>query len=87
MNEGKPVRGRMLNLLSGGWAVGIAGHVAFMPMSHLPLSQGTSKLIGKLLNFKILNMRDDNRNIIVSPQLPSGTLVHSTSESQSQVRL
>lgn len=57
------VMGRVLNNVNGGYAVGLAGHVAFLPKTRA----NKSKLrAGKLLPFQILRFNDLTRNMVVA---------------------
>eukprot|EP00241_Pyramimonas_parkeae_P010840 CAMPEP_0114235146 /NCGR_PEP_ID=MMETSP0058-20121206/6089_1 /TAXON_ID=36894 /ORGANISM="Pyramimonas parkeae, CCMP726" /LENGTH=249 /DNA_ID=CAMNT_0001346877 /DNA_START=60 /DNA_END=809 /DNA_ORIENTATION=- len=56
------VMGRVLNNVNGGYAVGIAGHVAFLPKTR---SNKSMLRPGKLLPFQILRFNDTSRNMVV----------------------
>lgn len=57
------VMGRVLNNVNTGYAVGLAGHVAFLPKTRA----NKAKLrAGKLLPFQILRFNDATRNIVVA---------------------
>jgi hypothetical protein len=60
------IRGFILNSVKGGYAVAIAGHIAFLPKSLLIKSYGQSKF----RFFSILNMNPSFQNIVVK-ELPS----------------
>lgn len=55
--------GRMLNTITGGYAVGIAGIVAFLPFSSCSLV--SAGRIGTLQAFYINQLKKDKRNIIL----------------------
>ena len=72
------VKGRILNIVKGGFSVGLSGIVAFLPNSHLVKGKSpthkhwverTKPFIGSILAFKILKMNPARRNIILSRTL------------------
>jgi small subunit ribosomal protein S1 len=72
------VKGRILNVVNGGFSVGLSGIVAFLPNSHLVRGKSpthkhwlerTKPFIGSILSFKVLKMNPARRNIIVSRTL------------------
>nr|YP_001315095.1 ribosomal protein S1 [Chlorokybus atmophyticus]ABO15134.1 ribosomal protein S1 [Chlorokybus atmophyticus] len=63
----KRVLGRILNAVNGGYSVGLAGRVAFMPKSKLYTKRCK---IGQLQAFEILNINLVNQNIVVSQVKP-----------------
>jgi small subunit ribosomal protein S1 len=77
-NKDQLVKGRILNVVKGGFSVGISGIVAFLPNSHLVKGKSpthkhwierTKPFIGSIIAFKVLNMNPERRNIIVSRTL------------------
>lgn len=58
-----PVKGRVLNQLRNGYAVGIAGLVAFLPSTQCRPT--VANKIGELQELKVLQMTASSRNIIV----------------------
>jgi small subunit ribosomal protein S1 len=72
------VKGRILNVVKGGFSVGLSGIVAFLPNSHLVKGKSpthkhwlerTKPFIGSILDFRVLKMNPLRRNIIVSHTL------------------
>ena len=61
---GIPVKGRVLNELRGGYAVGLSGLVAFCPFTRCSVL--TASRIGILQPFKIDRMTEERRNIVVA---------------------
>ncbi|KAL6777304.1 MRPS1 [Auxenochlorella protothecoides x Auxenochlorella symbiontica] len=61
--EGRTVRGRVLNALHGGFAVGVGGLVAFLP-AHAA-SWATQQRTGELREFRIRSMNAARRNVVV----------------------
>ncbi len=59
----KQVMGRMLNTVTGGYAVGVAGVIAFLPFSSCSLV--SAGRIGQLQTFYISSMQRAKRNIIL----------------------
>lgn len=55
MAAGEAVQGRVLNEINGGYAVGVAGHVAFCPFSLM--SPVTAKRMGVLQPFLVQAMK------------------------------
>lgn len=60
---GENVRGRVLNQIPGGYAVGIGGLVAFMP--HHVATWQTQQRLGELREFRITAMKAERRNVVV----------------------
>ena len=72
-SRGGLIKGRVLNVCKGGWSVGIAGYVAFLPNNCVKPYDGRAKPpLGELLQFRILKIRDDIRNIVVEGPLSDG---------------
>ncbi|CAL5223591.1 g6128 [Coccomyxa viridis] len=71
MRENKPVMGRVLNTVPGGYCIGIAGVVAFCPFSSI--AGPTARRIGVLQPFHVLRMEDSRQNIVLldSQKTPS----------------
>ncbi len=67
MDRGGLVQGRVLNSINGGYAVGIAGYVGFLPGVRIPSSGLT---IGKLHPFRIAIMNFGNKNIVLQAAQP-----------------
>ena len=63
MRENKPVMGRVLNTVPGGYCIGIAGVVAFCPFSSI--AGWTARRIGVLQPFHVLRMEDSRQNIVL----------------------
>jgi len=59
----QPVMGRVLNAVNGGYAVGIAGHVAFLPKTRV--ARGLLRT-GRLQPFAILSRDDTTKNLVVA---------------------
>lgn len=57
------VSGRVLNPVNGGFAVGVAGYVAFLPHTRVPRN---GCQVGRLVPFRIVGMNEENKNIVVS---------------------
>ena len=71
----EPIVGRILNPVKGGFSVGFAGFIAFLPSSHLVKGRSptyshwlkrTRPYIGALLYFQILELNPSRRNFVVS---------------------
>ena len=63
MRENKPVMGRVLNTVPGGYCIGIAGVVGFCPFSSI--AGPTARRIGVLQPFNVLRMEDSRQNIVL----------------------
>jgi ribosomal protein S1 len=74
------VTGRVLNAVNGGFAVGVAGHVGFLPKKlardekgrRLVLDRDSTPPIGEAMKFRVLSMSESGgaRNFVVSgPEL------------------
>ena len=61
--EKRPVKGRILNKVNGGYAVGIGGLVCFAPSRSVAPSTG--RRIGVLQEFRIVQMKQDDYNVVV----------------------
>mmetsp|Transcript_8555 Transcript_8555/g.15457 ORF Transcript_8555/g.15457 Transcript_8555/m.15457 type:complete len:288 (-) Transcript_8555:93-956(-) len=68
MQRNKPVLGRVLNAVNGGYAVGIGGLVTFMPLSRA--SYSTVKKLGVLQPFHVLTLDETAMNAVVSDPYP-----------------
>lgn len=64
METGKPVRGRVLNSVSGGFSVGVAGLVCFLPGSNC--SRVTASRIGDLQEFRVVQMVAARNNVVLA---------------------
>jgi hypothetical protein len=64
LQDGKPVKGRVLNTLSGGYAVGVAGLVCFLPNS--ATTRATARRIGELQDFKVAAMNAARNNVVLA---------------------
>ena len=62
---GTHVKGRVLNAVNGGYAVGIAGLVAFLPNQCVAASGSPRAPAGELLPFKILGVTESIKNAIL----------------------
>jgi ribosomal protein S1 len=63
MRSGQTVRGRILNSLFGGYAVGVAGLVCFLPSSSC-LHRNAAR-IGELMEFRITRMTKARKNVLL----------------------
>ena len=63
--SGTPVQGRLLNPLPQGFAVGMAGVVAFCPARYVPFHM--TRQVATLSDYKILSMRKQPLNIVAVP--------------------
>jgi ribosomal protein S1 len=61
---GKTVRGRVLNSVAGGYAVGVAGLVCFLPGSNC--SRATGGRIGDLQEFRVVGMTRERNNVVLA---------------------
>ncbi|PNW77337.1 hypothetical protein CHLRE_10g432200v5 [Chlamydomonas reinhardtii] len=61
MEAGQPVSGRVLNDCVGGFAVGVAGFVAFLPSAMA--ARDTTQRVGSLQSFRIVAMDEARRRI------------------------
>jgi hypothetical protein len=61
----RKVYGRILNTVNGGFSVGIAGYIAFLPKSRL---YNKTYQIGRLIPFQILNINLQTKNIVLTGQ-------------------
>mmetsp|Transcript_31113 Transcript_31113/g.79876 ORF Transcript_31113/g.79876 Transcript_31113/m.79876 type:complete len:299 (-) Transcript_31113:115-1011(-) len=68
MQTNTPVLGRVLNAVNGGYAVGIGGLVAFLPLSRA--SMATVKKLGVLQPFHVLSLDEAKMNAVVSDPFP-----------------
>ena len=66
--RGRPVTGRILNPVNGGYAVGVAGLVCFLPNATARGSRdgGSAPPAGELMSFKIINITEAIRNVILA---------------------
>jgi hypothetical protein len=71
--HGTHVKGRVLNAVNGGYAVGIAGLVAFLPNQCVrPFRGSPEPPAGELLPFKILGVTESIKNVILVGPMTSG---------------
>lgn len=70
MQAGRPVPGRVLNAVNGGYSVGVAGIVGFLPSSRA--SVNTVKKIGVLQPFLILTLEEltTHVNLVLTDPYP-----------------
>ena len=72
--QGTHVKGRVLNAVNGGYAVGIAGLVAFLPNQCVRPHRGSPEPpAGELLPFKILGVTESIKNVILVGPMTGGT--------------
>ena len=64
LHDGQPVKGRVLNSLSGGYAVGVAGLVCFLP--NRATTPATARRIGELQDFKVVQMNPARNNVVLT---------------------
>jgi hypothetical protein len=64
MQDQKPVKGRILNSVAGGFSVGVAGLVCFLPNSLA--TPATTRKIGELQDFKVAQMNASRTNVVLS---------------------
>ena len=64
LKDGKPVKGRVLNSLTGGFAVGVGGLVCFLPAS--AATRAATRRIGELQDFKVTNMNIARNNVVLA---------------------
>ena len=70
---GTHVKGRVLNAVNGGYAVGIAGLVAFLPNQCVrPFRGSPEPPAGELLPFKILGVTESIKNVILVGPMTGG---------------
>lgn len=63
LKDGKPVKGRLLNSLSGGYSVGVAGMVCFLPNRNA--SKVTASRIGELADYRVIQMNASRSNVVL----------------------
>jgi hypothetical protein len=72
-STGTHVKGRVLNAVNGGYAVGIAGLVAFLPNQCVrPFRGSPEPPAGELLPFKILGVTESIKNVILVGPMTGG---------------
>lgn len=66
--SGTPVEGKVKDTNKGGFSVILAGKRAFCPFSQIDVrrTDDPGVFVGKVLQFKIVELADDGRNIVVS---------------------
>ena len=61
------VKGRVLNAVNGGYAVGVAGHICFLPQREIRPYKGQSvPPLGDLLQFRILQITETTKNVVLT---------------------
>jgi ribosomal protein S1 len=63
LKDGKPVKGRLLNSLAGGYSVGVAGIVCFLPNRNA--SKITVSKIGELADYRVIQMNASRSNVVL----------------------
>lgn len=63
LKDGKPVKGRLLNSLAGGYSVGVAGIVCFLPNRNA--SKFTASRIGELSEYRVIQMNASRSNVVL----------------------
>lgn len=63
LKDGKPVKGRLLNSLAGGYSVGVAGIVCFLPNRNA--SKLTVSQIGELADYRVIQMNASRSNVVL----------------------
>jgi small subunit ribosomal protein S1 len=68
LNSGTPVVGSVSAAVKGGFSVDVAGVRAFCPISQMDLSfvQDPAVWVGQSLEFRVTDIRENGRNVIVS---------------------
>ena len=64
LKDGRPVKGRLLNSLAGGYRVGVAGIVCFLPNRNA--SKVTAGRIGELSEYRVIQMNASRSNVVLS---------------------
>lgn len=64
LRDGQPVKGRVLNSLGGGFAVGVGGLVCFLPSS--AATRVTTRRIGELQEFRVTQMNIARNNVVLA---------------------
>ena len=64
LKDGRPVKGRLLNSLAGGYSVGVAGIVCFLPNRNA--SKVTVSRIGELSEYRVIQMNASRSNVVLS---------------------
>jgi len=64
LKDGRPVKGRLLNSLAGGYSVGVAGIVCFLPNRNA--SKVTAGRIGELSEYRVIQMNASRSNVVLS---------------------
>lgn len=63
LKDGRPVKGRLLNSLAGGYSVGVAGIVCFLPNRNA--SKYTASRIGELSEYRVIQMNASRSNVVL----------------------
>jgi len=61
--DGRPVKGRILNSVPGGFAIGVGGLVCFA--SNRSMTKATARRIGELQDFKVVQMNPARNNVVL----------------------
>jgi len=73
-HDGGIVKGRVLNTVNGGYAVGIAGVIAFLPNQATRSYEGSTRPpVGELLPFKIMAITESTKNAVLQGPTSSGS--------------
>jgi ribosomal protein S1 len=64
MQATRPVQGRVLNACTGGYAVGVAGYVAFLPFR--AASAAVARRIGVLQPFLVARVNEAQRLVVLA---------------------
>jgi ribosomal protein S1 len=63
MRSGKPVKGRVLNSITGGYAVGVGGLVCFV--ANACITPGVARRIGELREYRVVKMVPERNNVVL----------------------
>jgi small subunit ribosomal protein S1 len=67
-HSGTPVEGKVGETNKGGFSISLSGVRAFCPFSQIDLRRADdpTQFVGKTYNFKVVELSDDGRNVVVS---------------------
>jgi len=67
-DEKIPIKGKVTSLTKGGYNIDVSGIRVFCPLSHIDakLVVDPKKFIGQVFDFRIIDFKDNGRNIVVS---------------------
>ena len=67
-DEKIPIKGKVTSLTKGGYNIDVSGIRVFCPLSHIDakLVVDPKKYIGQVFDFRIIDFKDNGRNIVVS---------------------